>query len=241
MKETLDREGHVTVDGLASTHQCAALISAVEKATASHLLRGESIFGARNLLNNPDIRAFARSPAVRSLVGDVLGTGAVPVRGLFFDKTPDANWPVAWHQDLTLAMRERHDVDGWTNWSVKGGVAHVQPPADVLAHMLTLRLHLDECGEENGPLRVLSGSHRHGRLTREAQRSLREANPETVCCANKGAALLMRPLLMHASSAAKCPGHRRVLHVEFAAADVLPRGLSWQQLDIVHVSAGSSS
>lgn len=38
----------------------------------------------------------------------------------------------------------------------------------------------------------------------------------------------MRPLLLHASSPAASPGHRRVLHVEYAAAG-LPGGLQWYE------------
>lgn len=35
------------------------------------------------------------------------------------------------------------------------GVLHVQPPMDVMSRMLAIRLHLDETGPENGPLRVI--------------------------------------------------------------------------------------
>jgi hypothetical protein len=36
----------------------------------------------------------------------------------------------------------------------------------------------------------------------------------------------MRPLLLHASASARVPGHRRVIHLEYAA-ESLPDGLEW--------------
>ncbi len=107
----------------------------------------------------------------------VAGADCRLVRGLFFDKTPGANWPVAWHQDLTLAVAERREIAGWSNWSVKAGVPHVQPPVDILERMVTLRLQLDDCGADNGPLRVLPGSHCLGRIGRRPPRGFARRNP----------------------------------------------------------------
>jgi hypothetical protein len=112
------------------------------------LRRGASAYGARNLLDLPDVRNLAADRAIRDLVDPVVGPAAIPVRALFFDKTPEANWPVLWHQDLTIAVAERHDLEGWGPWSVKAGVSHVQPPTALLAQMLTIRVHLDDCGAD---------------------------------------------------------------------------------------------
>jgi ectoine hydroxylase-related dioxygenase (phytanoyl-CoA dioxygenase family) len=143
----------------------------------------------------------------------------------FFNKTRSSNWKVVWHQDLTIAVRERRDVDGFGPWTVKAGVVHVQPPAKVMAGILAIRLHLDENGLDNGPLRVISGSHREGRFSAEEIANRVKENSVT-CTVPKGGALLMRPLLLHASSACAIPKSRRVIHLEFAAAD-LPHGLEW--------------
>ena len=91
-----------------------------------------------------------------------------PVRAILFDKTPSANWKVVWHQDLTIAVRERGVVSGFGPWSEKEGVVHVQPPIELLERMLAVRVHLDDCGADNGPVRVLPASHRVGRLSGEA-------------------------------------------------------------------------
>jgi ectoine hydroxylase-related dioxygenase (phytanoyl-CoA dioxygenase family) len=117
-------------------------------------------------------------------------------------------------------------MPGYGGWSVKKGVSHVQPPASILENMLTLRVHLDDCGTDNGPLRVLRGSHRHGWLTDERIEGLKRTSEEVTCLVPQGGALLMRPLLVHASSPAKNPRHRRVIHLEYAA-DPLPGPLRW--------------
>ncbi|HXI53928.1 MAG TPA: phytanoyl-CoA dioxygenase family protein [Candidatus Saccharimonadales bacterium] len=127
---------------------------------------------------------------------------------------------------LSIAVAERREAPGFRGWSVKQGVLHVQPPADILERMLTLRLHLDDCGPHNGPLRVLGGSHRHGRLSDEAIETLCRKGAEVACLVRAGGVLLMRPLLLHASSRAERPGRRRVLHLEYAASP-LPHGLRW--------------
>jgi hypothetical protein len=96
--------------------------------------------------------------------------------------------------------------------------------------MLTTRLHLDDCDETNGALRVLPGSHRLGRLSAQRIRQLRERHPDYVCHLNAGDALLMRPLLLHASSRSQSNRHRRVLHIEYAAFP-LPEPLEWHEAE----------
>ncbi|MDH3584865.1 MAG: phytanoyl-CoA dioxygenase family protein [Phycisphaerae bacterium] len=156
----------------------------------------------------------------------ILGSDCFVVRSVLFDKTPRANWKVAWHQDRSVAVRKRIDVAGFGPWSRKDGVVHVQPPPSVLEGMLTLRLHLDGCGEDNGPLRVISASHRAGLLDdRDAAAAVAEGD-EKICLVGRGGLLAMRPLLLHASGSARSPEHRRVIHLEFAAS-ALPGGLAW--------------
>jgi ectoine hydroxylase-related dioxygenase (phytanoyl-CoA dioxygenase family) len=192
------------------------------KARASH-----SDHAMRHLIEVvPAVRKVAEEATIRALVKTVLGPSTFVVRSIFFDKTPDANWKVAWHQDLTIAVRQKIEVASFTAWSVKDGVAHVQPPVEVLEQMLALRLHLDDCGPVNGPLQVIPGSHKSGRLNARQISEWRDRQPAKICSVSRGGALLMRPLLLHASSPATEPKHRRVLHLEFAA-EPLPCGLQW--------------
>lgn len=194
-------------------------------------------YGARNLLRNClAVTALAHSHVLKELLRPVLGAAAFPVRALFFDKLTGANWQVGWHQDLSIAVTERVEVPGFTGWSVKQGVTHVQPPAIVLENMLTIRVHLDDCVEDNGPLRVLRGSHKQGRLSDAQIEKWRQTAEEVTCLVPNGGALLMRPLLLHASAPAKNPRHRRVIHLEYAAHP-LPDGLQWFE----QAAAGSES
>jgi ectoine hydroxylase-related dioxygenase (phytanoyl-CoA dioxygenase family) len=217
---SLARDGYVLVEQLFSAEILDNLKAAFADAVAARSERGGEMFGARNILNIPQVRAIAESPVLP------LVDGMRAVRGIFFDKTPAANWPVAWHQDLTLALAMRHDREGWTNWTVKRGVTHVQAPPDVMARMVTMRLHLDDCPEDNGPLRVIPRSHADGILGR-AEITARTKSDETIITARAGDALFMCPLLLHASSPANKPAHRRVLHLEFAPPDLLPEDLDW--------------
>ncbi len=108
---------------------------------------------------------LAASGAIGAVAASVLGPDCRPVRAILFDKTAAANWALAWHQDRTVAVRERVDVPGFGPWTVKDGMLHVAPPAAVLAGMATLRVHLDPVPADNAPLLVAPGSHRFGRVT----------------------------------------------------------------------------
>lgn len=191
------------------------------------LQRRGAAFAVRNLLDTSlEVRKLAKSDVVRRLVEAVLGPESFAVRGILFDKIPDANWKVPWHQDVTIAVHEKVEAVGFGPWSIKANVLHVQPPAFVLEHMISVRFHLDPCGEDNGALRVIPGSHLQGRIPAEEIARIREEVPERICAVGAGGALLMRPLLLHASSPSRVPGHRRVVHIDFAAVE-LPNGMRW--------------
>lgn len=183
--------------------------------------------GDRGLLDLPEMIAFARSESLLALVRPYLTAFPLPVRAISFDKSPESNWLVPWHQDLTVAVKARAETPGFGPWSVKEGVPHVQPPDELLGRMLTVRLHLDGADETNGALRVLPGSHRLGRLSSEAIRDYRATESEFLCEVPAGGALLMRPLLLHASGRSTSNRHRRVLHLEYAGFD-LPAPLLWR-------------
>lgn len=215
--ESIDADGYAIAPSVVPDELIAAVTDAL--GPAPHAIR-ELISAV------PRVADLADHPEVRSLAEAVLGPGAFVARALFFDKTPGANWKVAWHQDGTIAVRERREVAGFGPWSVKADIPHVRAPADLLGRMLALRVHLDPCGPGNGPLRVLPGTHRSGWLEPKAIAESRGRVPEVACLAERGGVVAMRPLLLHASSPADRPGHRRVVHLEFAADD-LPGGLQW--------------
>ena len=229
-QEALERDGFVIVNHLVHVEAIQAAIATADSATSdceqSPTRRGSS-FAVRNaLIDAPALSQLAGNPALISLVKEILGEQLWLVRAILFDKTAQANWSVPWHQDTTIAVREKADVNGFGPWSVKAGVVHCQPPARVLEHMVTARIHLDACDESNGALRVIRGSHRHGILGNENANILVRTCDSVVCHVQAGGVLFMRPLLLHSSGRMTRLAHRRVLHLEFAGIE-LPSPLNW--------------
>jgi ectoine hydroxylase-related dioxygenase (phytanoyl-CoA dioxygenase family) len=223
LTEQLDRDGFVVVAG--------ALAPALVTELAAHVepLLREFPAGVRALAAKaPKVQQLAESQAVRKLVEPVLGADAQLVRSILFTKSTEANWQVAWHQDLAIAVQQRADVDGFVSWSMKDGVQHVQPPAHVLERMLSVRLHLDRADENNGALWLSPGSHRIGRIPANEAASTADRLGKQLCTVNAGDALLFRPLTLHASRKAIVDSPRRVIHLEFANV-TLPAPLTWAE------------
>jgi len=223
-----EHDGFQIIHSLVTTDECDALAAELTPLFEEQQRSTKSrIGGVRNLLyTNPLVGQFAQSPKLLERLNAAAGTPVFPVRAIFFDKNPEANWRVPWHQDLAIAVAAQIETPGFTGWSLKDGTLHVHPPAGILAGMITLRLHLDACDASNGALKVIAGSHRSGKIAAaEITRWARE-QPAVVCEVPKGGALLMRPLLLHASAPAENPQHRRVLHLEYATHK-LPNGLEW--------------
>lgn len=164
----------------------------------------------------------AATKAARRLIGET----ALPVRAVIFDKTPQANWAVAWHQDRTIVVRERCEVEGFGPWSRKDGLQHVAPPVSVLNGMATLRIHLDPCGADNAPLKAALGSHRLGRVPAREVAARAAEHPLLTCLAEPGDVWAYATPILHASERAQTPSRRRVLQLDYAAA-ALPGGLQW--------------
>jgi ectoine hydroxylase-related dioxygenase (phytanoyl-CoA dioxygenase family) len=151
---------------------------------------------------------------------------AVAVQCTYFDKSPTKNWLVSLHQDLSIPVQARVESAQCSGWSEKEGQIYVQPPASVLEQLVAVRVHLDPCPAESGALRVVPASHRAGRLSADSAESLRVQNGKVIIPTSRGAALVMKPLLLHASSKAVQKSSRRVLHFVFGPAK-LPEGLAW--------------
>lgn len=226
-QKRLSEDGFALVRRVLDTADVDRLICTIDEYAKASSSRCRSGYAARNLLSDvPAIAHLANSSAMIEIAHGALGENASPVRGILFDKVGNANWHIGWHQDTMIPVAEQKDVDGFGPWSVKAGVVHVRPPADVMADVIALRVHLDDCDFENGPLRVLPGSHRHGFLSSDQVKHWMASRQAVTCTACRGDVLAMRPLLLHASSRAESAGHRRVIHIEYAAAE-LPSGLRW--------------
>jgi len=197
----LDRDGYAFADLVLAEEQCERI--AEELPSLEQHGRG----GVRDLLAHPSVTRLIEDARLRQLVTSIGGRELVAIQATLFDKTAGANWRVQWHQDRVM----------------KTAATRVEPSAEVLAEMLALRMHLDASEEANGPLRVIPRSHRHGKLDDASLMRVVSEGPVVELYAPRGAMLWMRPLLVHASSPARAPRHRRVLHIAFAPAGALSR------------------
>jgi ectoine hydroxylase-related dioxygenase (phytanoyl-CoA dioxygenase family) len=230
----LERDGYTVLPNVFSNQQVAHMVRSLEdifggRSGAEASIRGDegAIYAARNILTLwPEAADLWRVPLLTESLTTVLGPSFGLVRILFFDKPPRQTWALPWHKDLTIAVRDNQlPSREFTKPTRKTGVPHVEAPQAVLESMLTARIHLDEATMENGPLKVVPGTHRTGKaLTLDLA-------PPVCVLAKRGDVLLMRPLLAHCSGKSH-PGtehHRRVLHLEFAASPELPNGYAWHQ------------
>lgn len=226
--ETVSTEGFFLVENVVEQSTIDCLIAGFDRAKEGIHARSQhgETYALRNILHAvPEVFEVAKHRVLISLIRSVIGDRAKPVKAILFDKTANVNWNLRWHQDSVISVKERHDVPGFSGWSVKVGIPHVRPPAEVLEAMLAARIHIDDCALENGALKVIPKSHSHGRLTAQ-QIDQWKTRKAYVCSAKRGDVLLMKPLLLHASEKAVSPTHRRVLHIEYASFD-LPGGLEW--------------
>ena len=186
-----------------------------------------AVYAARNILDLvPSLATIWKTDQLVECIHEILGDRVGLVRGLFFDKPPEQTWALPWHKDLLIAVaNSTGKTDGYSAPRLRAGVLHTEPPVEVLESMLTLRVHLDPMTDENGPLRVLPGSHRTGKSFQ-----IDGFDSETIH-ANAGDTLLMRPLLVHASgrSLENSTTNRRVLHLEFSGMPNLPGGVQWHR------------
>jgi ectoine hydroxylase-related dioxygenase (phytanoyl-CoA dioxygenase family) len=217
-RRRFDEDGYAIVADVVPQRVCAALLDAISRSAD----RGA---GSRTLLDLPEVMAVARDMLACDAVAALLPDDAVAVQCTLFVKDARSNWTVAPHQDLSVPLAERIDVQGWAGWSRKQGAWFAQPPESVLASMVAVRLQLDPAHVDGGALRVVRGSHRAGRLAMAAMPAA-DAACFDACVVERGGALAMRPLLVHASGRTATGVARRVLHFLFGPPR-LPSGMRW--------------
>lgn len=200
-------EGFKTIEGVLTEGECNRLID--------RLCGDGSRAGFRHLMSDPEVSRLAFDERLIALTKQIFGVPLTPYKATLFQKTGKANWLVSWHQDTALPVETVPEAEGWGPASVKDGVTFVHAPAWALSRVLALRVHLDGSTIENGPLRVIPGSHR-ARLLREDEFIAWTGREPVECVVNKGGVIAMSPLLIHASSKSVSDQPRRVLHIEYA-------------------------
>jgi len=217
--QLLESVGYVVVPGVLSetnVERWSGLISSA--ADVQH--------STRRLLDAPWCADLAEQLCVNPDLSPLLPRSALAVQCTLFVKSAENNWLVSLHQDLSIPVAHRVESSQCCGWSLKEGDLFVQPPVAVLQEIVAFRVHLDDCDERNGALRVVPGSHRLGRLTSAAAMKERDLCGECSIAVPRGGVMAMRPLLLHASSKASGDTPRRVLHFVFGPSN-LPEGLRW--------------
>lgn len=207
--EQIDRNGYAIIHEVLEE---AEVRNSLEELNGKELQRSRA--GIRHLMREPVVAQIAQRGEMMRIAREIVGAGAVPFRVTRFDKPPASNWPAVWHQDTALPLREKQEADGWGPRSVKDGVTYAHAPAEALQQIVVLRLHLDDSKPGNGPLRVLQGTHKSGVLTDEPVHDLSLRINAVDCTVQKEGVLVMRPLVIHASSKSITEESRRVLHIE---------------------------
>lgn len=184
--------------------------------------------GRRDLLRAaPITQRLLDDPWLNNLTQEIFARPAFVVRATLFDKQPTANWSVTWHQDQAIAVQAKHPIDGYGPWSIKNSVQHVEPPLEILKNITSIRLHLEDCTIDHGPLVVSPGTHRQGRLLGEDISRVVDRHGEEACCLRAGSVLIMKPLTLHRSSKMRGGLRRRVIHLDCTDQE-LPEPLAWK-------------
>ncbi len=217
MNELFQTKGYCLIEGILSPEECIEIASKIDP--------GKSLSGGtRSLLQNDWCLKLASSLQKNPNLETVLAEGLIAVQCTYFEKSVSRNWFAPFHQDLSIPVVERIDHSELRCWASKEGGLFVQPPVSLLEKMTAVRIHIDDCSSEDGPLKVMPGSHLFGRVKSSNEIGTVE---EIDCVVGMGGALVMKPLILHASSRSKSANRRRVLHFLYGPPE-LSFGLRWR-------------
>jgi ectoine hydroxylase-related dioxygenase (phytanoyl-CoA dioxygenase family) len=237
-KEQLLQLGFATVNNIYSAEEIDKLLHVIDAAGKDKetFRKSTELFAIRQFLKElPESVEIIFNDRLHAVLKDFFNGNYLVVKSIYFDKPKTSNWYVSYHQDLTISVDKKIDMPGFGPWTVKQNQFAVQPPLEILQHILTVRIHLDETNENNGALRVVPGSHLKGIYRPETIDW--NIEKEVVCDAPQGGIMLMRPLLVHSSRRTTNNMQRRVIHIEFSDRE-LPAGLSWsERLDLNFIPA----
>ena len=219
-KGRVEQDGYCIVEGVFSNAECLEFLKALSASSSAR-----SRAGIRHLLSSPAIALLANDERLLRIASAAMGQEPVPFRATLFDKSGDANWSVVWHQDTALPLRTKFDAPGWGPWSSKSGVLYAHAPTAALKRVIALRVHLDDSGLVNGPLRVLPGTQMHGVLSDDRVEQVARTTAPVDCVVRRGGVLAMRPLLIHSSPRIEAALPRRVLHIEYSETLTLGPGI----------------
>ena len=215
-KIELEENGYSVLTDLYSDEEIVEILACLESADhcGSSFMKTKDLFAIRQLINTvPGLSDLLFNSKLTDLLNDISKAEYFLTKAIYFDKPSESNWFVAYHQDLTISVAEKADLENYSNWTFKKGQFGVQPPIEILQDTITLRIHLDKTDKENGALKVITKSHLNGVVRNDSQDWC--IQDEFVCEVERGGAMLMKPLILHASNRTTNAKQRRVIHLEF--------------------------
>lgn len=228
-KIDLNENGFITVDNIYSDHEIEQILLTIDQAENDKetFRKSADLFAIRQFLKEvPETINLIFNDNLKSVVRQLFGDNYFVVKSIYFDKPETSNWYVSYHQDLTISVNKKVELENFGPWTTKQNQFAVQPPIGILENIYTIRIHLDDTDENNGALRVIPKSHSKKIYRPESIDWTREA--EVTCRVVKGGIMIMKPLILHSSSRTTNNKKRRVIHIEFSNQE-LPNELKWAE------------
>ncbi len=228
-KSALLINGFTIIDNIYTSEETEQILLLIEKAdmTKDTFRKLNELFAIRQFLKEvPSTIKYLFNDNLKFVINQIFGDNYFVVKSIYFDKPEHSNWYVSYHQDLTISVDKKVEVDNFGPWTVKQNQFAVHPPIDVLKNIYTIRIHLDDTDENNGALKIIDASH-----SKEIYRPETinwETEKEVVCKVKKGGVMIMKPLLLHSSSRTTNNKRRRVIHIEFSNVE-LPSTMNWSE------------
>lgn len=228
-KNLIKENGFTVINNIFSDeeiHQIGTVIQNIDTSKET-FRKSQDLFAIRQFLKEiPKVQDLIFNENLKTLISGLFGNTYFVVKSIYFDKPETSNWYVAYHQDLTISVNKKLELENFGPWTTKQNQFAVQPPLDILENIYTIRIHLDDTDENNGALKVIPGSHAKGIYRPETIDWAIET--EAICNVESGGVMIMKPLLLHGSNRTANGKRRRVIHIEFSDRE-LPGGLNWPE------------
>lgn len=229
IKEQISNDGFAVIDNIYTEEEIDQIGEVIQQADASNstFRKSTDLFAIRQFFKEiPQSTVTVFNKKLKPLITEYFGDDFFVVKSIYFDKPAASNWFVSWHQDLTISVDKKIELNGFGPWTVKQNQFAVQPPLKILEDNFTIRIHLDDTNEKNGALKVIPQSHHKGIYRPETIDWTKES--ESICNVKRGGIMIMKPLLLHSSGRTINNNKRRVIHIEFSRS-VLPNELQWSE------------
>lgn len=224
--------GYTIVESVFNDYEISSILDSIASADSSKstFRKSNDLFAIRQFLKEiPGVKDFVFNVKLLDLIKTLFGENYFVIKSIYFDKPEQSNWFVSYHQDLTISVDRKIELQGYGPWTIKQNQFAVQPPLHVLENIYTIRIHLDDTDENNGALNVIPGSHGKS-IYRPETIDWNQEKPVT-CKVPKGGIMIMRPLLLHSSQRTTNGRKRRVIHIEFSNLE-LPEAIQWAEKSI---------